>query len=154
MLCFDKSVYDTLTTLAECCKERYGNMPSYTHLSKIIFLKDIRLNSAAANLSADDTSKLVEGIKDGIKGFLKREYHWERPASSIADGPSRTKQIVLPRTAMKLDPDGKEAKLNEISGKTDCRIRVTDERFDFQLLSITGPKEALPFACSLVKDAL
>ena len=55
---------------------------------------------------------------------------------------------------MKLDPAENEAKLNEVSTRTDCRTRVTYEKFDPHLLSITGPKEALPFAASLLKEAL
>lgn len=154
MLCFDKSVYETLTTLAKCCKKRYGDMPSYANLSKIILLKDIRLHDAAANLNANETSKLVKSIKDGIKSFLDTEYHWKRPPLGIAHGPFRTKQIVLPRTDLKLSVAEKEAKLAEIFTRTECRIRVTDEKFDSQLLSITGRREALPFASSLLKEAL
>lgn len=154
MLCFDKSVYETLTTLVKCCKKRYGDMPSYANLSKIVLLKDLRLNDAAANLNANDTSKLVKSIKHGIKSFLDTEYHWKRPPLSIADSPFRTKQIVLPSIDMKLRATEKEAKLSEISTRTECRIRVTDEKFDSQLLSITGRKEALPFASSLLKEAL
>ena len=154
MLCFDLSVYDTLLTLAKCCKEKYGHLPSYANLSKVILIKDVRLNDAAANLNAKDTRKLVESIKDGIKSFLRAEYQWQRPALPIDGGPFRTKQIVLPRINMSLGPAEKEAKLDEISTKTDCRIRVTDEKFDSQLLSITGRREALPFASLLLKEAL
>ena len=154
MLCFDKSVYSTLTTLAKCCKKRYGDLPSYANLSKIILLKDIRLKTSAANLDADDTRKLVNSIKDGIKSFLQTEYHWKKPPLPIAESPFRTKQIVLRNSDMGLDAAEKEAKLDEISTKTDCRIRVTDEKFDSQLLSVTGPREALPFAESLLREAL
>lgn len=154
MLCLDKSVYETLTRLAKCCKKRYGDMPSYANLSKIILLKDIKLKDAAANLSADDTSKLVNSIKDSIKSFLDKEYHWKRPPLSVADGPYRTKQIVLLNTDMKLSVAEIEAKLSEISTRTECRIRITDEKFDSQLLSITGRREAVPLASSLLKEAL
>ena len=154
MLCFDNSVYETLTTLAKCCKKRYGDMPSYANLSKIILLRDIRLHDAAANLDANDTSKLVQSIKDGIQSFLVTEYHWKRPALSIAQGPFRTKQIVLPSIELKLSAAEKEAQLAAISTRTECRIRVTDERFDSQLFSITGRREALTFASSLLKEAL
>lgn len=129
-------------------------MPSYANLSKIILLKDINLKDAAINLNVDDTSRLVETIKDGIKSFLRSEYKWKRPSLPIGDGPFRAKQIVLPNNDIKLDPAEKEAKLNEISTRTDCRIRVTDEKFTSQLFSITGRKEALPFAASLLKEAL
>ncbi|KAK4694615.1 hypothetical protein P7C71_g2997, partial [Lecanoromycetidae sp. Uapishka_2] len=152
MLCFDKSVYEALTTLAKYCKKRYGNMPSYANLSKIILLKDIKPKTAIDDLDTHDTSELVNNIKNSIKKFLDTEYHWKRPPLSIADGPFRTKQIVLPTTNMKFGPTEKEAILNEISSKTDCRIRITDERFDFQLLSITGRREALPLAVSLLQD--
>ncbi len=154
MLCFDKSVYSKLTTLAKCCKKRYGDLPSYANLSKIILLKDIRLKTSAANLNADDTRKLVNSIKDGIKSFLETEYHWKRPPLPIAESPFRTKQIVLRNSDMRLDVAEKEAKLDEISMKTDCRIRVTDEKFDSQLLSVTGRRDALPFAESLLREAL
>lgn len=154
MLCFDKSVYETLTTLAKCCKKRYGDMPSYTNLSKIILLKDIRLKDAAADLSANDTSRLVKSIKDGIKEFLDKEHHWKRPPLSITNGPFRTKQIVLPRVNMKHSPAENEVTLNDIAARTDCRIRVTDEKFDSQLISVTGGKEALAYASSLVKKGI
>ena len=153
MLCFSRSVYETVTTLAECCKKRYGDMPSYATLSKVILIKDLHLNDTAANLSADDTTRLVESIKDGIKSFLATEYQWTRPPLSIADGQFRTKQITLPNFARKFSLAEKEAKLSEISSKTDCRIRVTDEKFDGQLYSIIGRKDALPFASSLIKEA-
>lgn len=126
MLCFDRSVYEILSTLAKCCKKRYGDLPSYANLFKIILLKDIRLEDAAANLNANHTSKLAKGIEDGIKSFLEAEYHWRKHSSSIEGGSFRTKQIVLPRVDVKLGPAEKEAKLNEISTRTDCRIRVTD----------------------------
>ena len=154
MLCFDKHVYETLTTLAKCCKKRYGDMPSYANLSKIILLKDLRLKDAAADLSANDTSRLVNSIKDGIKDFLEKEYHWKRPSLSITDGPFRTKQIVLPRINMKHSPAENEITLNDIATRTDCRIRVTDEKFDSQLISITGDKEALAYASSLVTKTI
>ena len=154
MLCFDESAYEAVKTLAKYCKKRYGDMPSYAKMSKIILIDDIKLKGAAANLNADATTKLVESIKTGIKGFLRAQYHWERPPLSISDGPFRTKQIVLLNLDVKLSPTEEEAKVNEISAKTDCRIRVTDERFDSQLLSITGRSEALPFAASLLREAL
>ena len=155
MLCLDKSVYATLTTLAKRCRKRYGDMPSYANLSKIVLLKDIKLKGSAANLSVDETSKLVNGIKDGVKSFLDTEYQWKRPPLSVTDGPYRTKQIVLLNTDMKLSAAEKEAKLSEISTRTDCRIRITDEKFDSQLLSITGrSREALSFTSSLLKEAL
>ena len=154
MLCFDQSVYKTLKILAKCCKKRYGNMPSYANLSKVILLKDIRLKAAAADLSANETNRLVNSIKDSIKEFLDKEYHWKRPALSIMDGPLRTKQIVLRRINMKLSPAEKEITLNDIATRTDCRIRVTDEKFDSQLISITGRKEALAYASSLIEEAL
>ncbi|MCJ1405055.1 hypothetical protein MMC11_008281 [Xylographa trunciseda] len=145
MLCFDKSVYETLIVLAECCKTSY---------TKIILLGDIRLKGAAASLHVDETTKLVNSIKDGIRSFLKKEFHWEPPPVSLHDEPFRTKQIVLSRINTNVDTVDKEARLNNISGRTECRIRVTDERFDSQLLSITGRKEALPFAASLLREAL
>jgi len=178
MLCFDKPVYEALTMLAECYRERYGDLPSYTNLSKIILvkdvksktaaanldasdtsklvksIKDVKSKTAAANLDASDTSKLVKSIKDGIKSFLHSEYDWQRPPSSITDGLYGTKQIVLPTGDIKLSLDEKETKLNEIASKTDCRIRITDEKFDDHLFSITGRKEALTFATSLLKEAL
>ncbi|CAF9925966.1 hypothetical protein IMSHALPRED_006834 [Imshaugia aleurites] len=153
ILCLDRSVYETVMTLAKCCKKRYGDLPSYANLSKVILLKDLRLKDAAANLSADDTTRLVNSIKDGIKSFLDTEYHWKRPLLGIADGSFRTKQIVLSNFDIKLGSAEKEAALHEISTRTDCRIRVTDEKFDAQLLSITGRKEALSFASSLIKEA-
>ena len=154
MLCFDRSVYESVKTLAKYCKKRYGNSPSYANLSKIILIKDIRLKDSAANLDTASTTKLVESIKDGIKSFLKAEYHWKRPPLSITDGPLRTKQIVLRQVDVKLRPAEEEAKLDQISTKTDCRIRVTDERPVSQLLSVTGRSEALPIASSWLREAL
>ena len=140
--------------LAKCCKENYGDLPSYACLSKIILVKDVKLKTAAADLDAGDTSKLVKSIKDGIKSFLNTEYNWQRPSVSIRDGPFRTKQIVLLIDDIKLKLDEKETKLNEIASRTNCRIRVIDEKSDSQLSSVTGRKEALPFATSLLKEAV
>ena len=154
MLCFDKTAYENVTTLAKYCKKRYGDMPSYAKLSKIILIDDVKLKDAAANLNADATTKLVESIKNGIKNFLRAQYHWKRPPLSISDGPFRTKQIVLLSIDVKLSPAEEEAKVKEISAKTDCRIRVTDERFDSQLLTITGRSEGLALASSLLRAAL
>lgn len=153
MLCFDKSVYEHVRTLAAFCKERYGHLPSYANLSKVILVKNLRLKDAAANLTAKDSTKLVDSIKDGIKGFLDTEYHWKRPPLAMAGGPFRTKQIVLPNLGIGPSLAEKEVRLHEISTKTDCRIRVTDEKFDSQLFSITGRKEALSFASSLIREA-
>ena len=154
MLCFDKAVYEAVTTLAKYCKKRYGDMPSYANLSKIILIDDIKLKDAAANLNDDATTKLVESIKNGIKSFLGAQYQWKKPPLSIRDCPFRTKQIVLLSIDVKLSAAEEEAKVKEISAKTDCRVRVTDERFDSQLLTITGRSEALPLASSLLKEAL
>ena len=154
MLCFDRSVCESVTTLAECFQKRYGNSSSYADLSKIILIKDIRLKDSAANLDTDSITKMVESIKDGIKSFLKAEYHWKRPPLSITDGPFRTKQIVLRNVTLKRSPAEEEAKLDEISTKTDCRIRVTAEGFDSQLFSITGRSKTLPVALSLLREAL
>lgn len=88
MLCLDKSVYETLTVLKKYCKERYGNEPTYTTLSKIILVKDVKLKTAAANLDASDTTKLVEGVKDGVKGFLAKEHGWQRPPKLSPTVPS------------------------------------------------------------------
>ena len=152
MLCFDRSVYETLTTLAQFCKVRYGDLPSYANLSKIILVKDVKLKTSAANLDASDTSKLVDNIKNGIKSFLNTEYNWQRPPLSVTGGPYRTKQILLLNDDLKLSLDEKGSKLNEIASKTGCRIRVTDEKFDGQLFSITGHKEVLSLATSLLKE--
>ena len=154
MLCFDKTAYESVTTLAKYCKKRYGDMPSYAKLSKVILIDDLKLKDAADNLNTDDKTKMVEIIKNGIKSFLREQYHWKRPSLSISDGPFRTKQIVLLSIDVKLSPAEEEAKVKEISTTTDCRIRVTDERFDSQLLTITGRSEALPLASSLLKAAL
>ena len=154
MLCFDQTVYESVKTLAKYCKKRYGGMSSYAKLSKVILIDDVKLKGAAANLNADATFKLVESIRNGIKSFLGSHYHWKRPPLSISDGPFRTKQIVLLSIDVKLSPAEEEAKVKEISAKTDCRIRVTDERFDSQLLTITGRSEALPLASSLLRAAL
>ena len=149
MLCFDKTAYENVTTLAKYCKKRYRD-----NLSKVILIDDIKLEDAVANLNADATTKLVESIKNGIKSFLRAQYHWKRPPLSISDGPFRTKQIVLLSIDIKLSPAEEEAKVKEISAKTDCRIRVTNERFDSQLFTMTGRSETLPFAPSLLKAAL
>ena len=154
MLCFDRSVYESVTTLAERFQKRYGNSSSYADLSKIILIKDIIPTDSAANLDTDSITKMVESIKDGIKSFLKTEYHWKRPPLSITDGPFRTKQIVLPNVALKRSPAKVKAKLDEISTETDCGIRVTDEGFDSLLFSVTGRSEALPVALSLLREAL
>ena len=61
---------------------------------------------------------------------------------------------MLLRINIKLDPAENEVKLNEVFTRTDRRIRVTYEKFDSQLLSITESKEALPFAASLLKEVL
>ena len=154
MLCLDRPVYEGVNTLARFCKKKYGNSSSYVNLSKIILIKGIEPKDSAANLDADSTIKLVESIKDGIKSFLKAEYHWKRPRLSITDGSLRTKQMALLRVNVKPNPAEEEAKLNEISTKTNCRIRVTNARPEFQLLSVTGRSEALPIASSLLREAI
>ena len=140
--------------LAKCCKEKYGDLPSYACLSKLILVKDVKLKTAAADLDAGDTSKLVKSIIDSIKSFLNTEYNWQRPPVSIRDGPFRTKQIVLLIHDIKLSLDEKEIKLNEIASRKSCRIRVTDEKFASQLFSVTGRKETLPVATSLLKGTV
>lgn len=110
MLCFDRSVYETLAMLSDCCKERYGDRPSYTNLSKIILVKAVKLKTATANLDTSDTGKLVKRIKNGIESFLKTEYGWQGPPVSLTDGSFRTKQVVLSTEDMKLSLDEKEAK--------------------------------------------
>ena len=87
MLCFDRSVYETVTALAKCCKKRYGDMPFYANFPKIVFIKDVKLKDAVVNFNVDDTSKLVKSIKDGIKSFLRTEYSWTRPPFPIGDSP-------------------------------------------------------------------
>lgn len=77
MLCFDRSVYKTLAMLFDCRKERYGDLPSYTNLSKIILVKDVQLETDAAKSNTNDTGKLVERVKDGIESFLKTAYGWQ-----------------------------------------------------------------------------
>ena len=127
--------------LANCCKERYSHLPAYATLSKIILIKDVKLKTAAANLGASDTSKLVESIKGGIESFLNTEYNWQRSRLSVTDGSFRTKQIVLLTNDKKLSLDEKETKLNEIALRTDCTIRVTDEKFDGQLSPLLDAKK-------------
>ena len=97
---------------------------------------------------------MAESIKDGIKSFLELKYHWNRPPLSITDGPFRTKQIVLRNVALQRSPAKVKVKLDEISTKTNCSIKVTDERFDFQLFSVTGRSKTLPVALSLLREAL
>ena len=151
MLCFDKAAYETLNVLAKSCKEKYGDLPSYAKLARIVLVKDVKLKTAAAHLDANETEELVDSIKDGIKSFLNIQYSWQRPPKAIAGGKFRTKQIVLPNDGIKLSLDEKESKLNDIASKTGCRIRVTDEKFDGQLFSVTGPEEALSFTVSLIR---
>ena len=154
MLCFDKSAYETLKMLAKRCEEKYGHMACYTNLSKIILVKDIKQTTAMSNLDTRDTKKLVEGVKDAIKSFLTTEYGWQKPLIPIADGPFRTKQIVVPNDDIRLPLDERESKLSGVAAKTDCRIRVTDEKFDGQLLSITGRKENLSLASAVLREVL
>ena len=155
MLCFDKSVHETLTALAHSYQKRSRNPPSpATAQSKIILATDIRLEDAAADLHPDDASRLAASVTSGVDRFLETELHWSKPPLPIDGAPFRTKQIVLPRLGGALDPAQKEAKLSEISERTACRIRVTDERFDAQLVSVTGPREALAEAVALVEEAL
>ena len=153
MLCFDKSVFETMTLLAKCCKKQYGGSPSYANLSKIILVRNVPLKSTIAKLDEKETAKLVDNMKKGIYSFLKQAYHWQQPPSSVMDGPFRTKQIVLLKKDIKLDLDEKDTIFDDITSRTGCRVRVTDEKFpDGHLFSITGRPEALPLAISLVKE--
>ena len=124
MLCFNRSVYETVTALAKYCKKRYGDMPSHANFPKIVLIKDVKLKDAAVNLNVDDTSKLVKSIKNGIRSFLRTEYSWTRPSFPIGDSPFRTKQIMLLRINIKLDSVENEVKLNEVFTRIDCRIRI------------------------------
>ena len=154
MLCLSELVYENVKTLRKYCKKRYGDMPSYANMSKIILIKDLKLEGPVTPLDDESTIKMAENIKKGIKSFLEVQCDWTKPTLSIRDGPFRTKQIVLYSADVKLSPAEEEAKVNEIAAKTGCRIRVTDERFDSQLISITGCSEALPLASSLLRKAL
>lgn len=154
MLCFDKNVYEALKMLAKRCKEKYGHLPDYANMSKIVLVKDIRLQAACSNLDTKSTSILVESIKDGIKSFLKTEYGWQRPPIPIADGQFRTKQIVVRNDDIKVKSEERGSKLNEVASRTNCRIRVTDEKFDGQLFSITGRKESLSLASAVLREIL
>ena len=60
---------------------------------------------------------------------------------------------VLPNLGVEPGAAETEAKLNDMSIKVDCRIRLTDGKFDSRLFSIAGLKEALPFASSLIREA-
>ena len=153
MLCFDRSVYERVTTLANYCKKQFGNSSLYANLSKIILVKDIGLKDSEACLDRDSMIKLAESIEDGIQSFLKAEYHWERPPSSITDGPFRTKQFVRRTVDVKLISAEEEAKLDEISTRTGCRIRVTDDGFPLHFLSVTGRSGDLSVASSLLREA-
>lgn len=153
MLCFNKSAYDRLQVLAASCKEKHAGDPSYPTPARIIPVSNLILNSPIENLDKKEVDILVQTIRDGIKNFLKQEFGWVRPQGSILDGPFRTKQIVLrPAKIMCLDPTDLDAELHSIAIRTECRIRITDARFDSQLVSITGREEALPFAVSLLKE--
>lgn len=154
MLCFDRSVYITLKEMAESCKKMYGDMPSYANLSRIILVKDVKLDTALSELSVKEQEEFVGSIKSGIKTFLRTELGWQRPPLPMVGGPFRTKQIVLRNDDIKLSLDEKEIKLDEIAQRTGCRIRVTDEKFDGQLFSISGPERAaLSLAASLLNKA-
>ena len=139
---------------AECCKERYGDLLAYANIPKIVLVINVKLKAAAASMDAIDTNRLVGSMIDGIKSFLNSGLPWQMPPLPIIDGLFCTKQIVVPDDNIKLSHERKETELNDIASRTCCGVRVTDDKVDGQLFSVTGRKEALFFAISLIKEAL
>lgn len=153
MLCFNKSAFDTLHVLAARCKEKHSGDPSFATPARIILVSDLILQKAIEKLDKKEVNILVETIKAGIKNFLTEELGWTRPQGGILNGPFRTKQFVLPPAKItRLDSTELDAELHKITTRTECRIRITDAYFENQLVSITGRKEALPLAVSLLKE--
>lgn len=153
MLCFSKPAFDRLHVLAARCKEKHAGEPSYATPARIILVSDLVLQTSVEKLDTREVNILIETIKAGIKDFLTRELGWTRPQGGILNGPFRTKQFILhPAKITRLDPIELDAELHKITTRTECRIRITDAYFENQLVSITGRKEALPLAVSLLKE--
>lgn len=135
--------------------EAHADNPAYARLAKVLLVKDLPLEQHIDHFSSKETKRLVDDIKAGIKTFLEKQYHWVKPVGrSIDGGPLRTNQIVLEIDEIKGQLSNKEFKLTEISKRTGCRIRITDEKFGKELFSITGRKEVLPLATSMVMEWL
>lgn len=155
MLCFDQAAFKALQVLRRCCMEAHIKNPAYARLAKVLLVKDLPMEKHIDHFSSKETKRLVDDIKAGIKSFLEKHYHWVKPVGiSIDGGPLRTKQIFLETEEIKGQLSNKEFMLNEISNRIGCRIRITDEKFGQQLFSITGRKEALPLATSMVMEWL
>ena len=151
MLCFSKSAFDALQVLETQCWKKNAKNPSHATPAKVLLVCNLVLDGTVESLTKAQVKVLVDTIKSGLQDFLTKAYGWKRPQRSIVQGPFRTQQIVLPSTKiMGLEPDVVETKLHDIKNQTECRIRITHEKFGSQLFPITGRKEALPLAVSLL----
>ncbi|KAH8650815.1 hypothetical protein BGZ60DRAFT_420923 [Tricladium varicosporioides] len=144
IICFDeetKKVLEKMKKLAEASlqdKSPPENVTSHIHWLDCGSLK----NDEDENM--ENLRKTAGKIKVAIKGFLKRNFQWEKPAIAIADGEWRTLQVLVPEeTQKKLKNDGKWTITKEVSKKKGVQIRIGRDAGAQYLVSISGPKGKL-----------
>jgi hypothetical protein len=99
----------------------------------------------------------LENIKEALRDFVTARLGWTRPPDKhISKGPWRSRQLEM--ESREISPQDKkrgeenQRKLDECEGKTDCLVRITDNRADTgQLVSITGPKANLDLAEEILR---
>ena len=145
IICFHKQAHKALLDMEMVVKAKSNNPKT----AKILKLAGAEWPGGPNQKFRDDPQKVMVQTRGALKNFLKTELNWQRPPIGIADGRCRTKQMIIPET--KKEPIGDA--IRGMSGNK-CNVRIDAYNNVEQLISLTGPKEALPSMELLVKTCL
>lgn len=137
ILCFDKVtkiLLEKMKKLAEASLQ--AKDPQAVVKSNIYQLNCGSLDNDEDE-NVENLRKTAGKMKIAIKGFLKANFKWEKPAIAISEGEWRTLQVLVSEEVKKkVKEDGK---LKEVSKKKGVKIMIGRDAGGKFLISISGP---------------
>ena len=143
ILCFDKQAFSILEKLRVSAQSSTAGKPQS---SRVILIEGTELHK--------DIQTTISGVKKAARQWLAEEIQWSKPDVSITGGVWRTSQVIVPDTRCKALMVKKGTKRKEIQAKSGCRIYTSATSSGTEsLVTIAGPKDALPQAIKLVEGS-
>ena len=141
ILCFDKP---TLSLLQKLRVSAQGNTAEKPQSSRLMLIEGTEVHK--------DIITTISRVKSAARKWLAAEFQWNKPKAPIKGGIWRTSQVPVPDTCYKALTAKKGTKRKEIQAESGCQIYPSANSGGAgSLVTIVGPKDALPNAKALVE---